>query len=209
MNFDELFTSQRWNILEIISKKPSSPLEISQILNTSVAYISQQLKLLEAANIVKKEKTGFIEKGKARNLYSPVKEIALLTVLEKFSPKKITLELNDHQKFTLRVWALNSDEIAHTLQIIFWKIEEFIDDVEAICFDNQTSKTYFLLKTKRSKSRFESLTKDIDTKIKVIISVEEENEKTISHFTDSIIILYDPQSKILEKKLKGGKKENE
>ena len=63
MELDSFLASPRWEILKIISEKPSSPIEIAKKTKTTVSFISQQLKLLEAARIVSKEKTGAFEKG--------------------------------------------------------------------------------------------------------------------------------------------------
>jgi DNA-binding MarR family transcriptional regulator len=69
MDIDSFFTSPRWKVLEILAKTPSSPMEISKQLNTSIAYISQQLKLLEAAGLVTKVRTRATERGKPRTLF--------------------------------------------------------------------------------------------------------------------------------------------
>ena len=69
MELDSFLASPRWEILKIISERPSSPIEIGEKTKTTVSFVSQQLKLLEAAQIVSKEKTGAFEKGKPRNLF--------------------------------------------------------------------------------------------------------------------------------------------
>jgi len=58
METDYLLSSARWDILKIISEKPSSPIQIAEKLNTTVSHVSQQLRLLEAAGLVTKKKTG-------------------------------------------------------------------------------------------------------------------------------------------------------
>lgn len=83
MELDSFLASPRWEILKIISEKPSSPIEIAKKTKTTVSFISQQLKLLEAARIVSKEKTGAFEKGKPRNLFSISKDVVYLTMLTK------------------------------------------------------------------------------------------------------------------------------
>ena len=51
-----MFSEQKWNILRCLSQGKSSPLQLAGKLNTTMANISQQLRLLEATNLVKKEK---------------------------------------------------------------------------------------------------------------------------------------------------------
>ena len=62
MEVDVFLGNQRWKILEFLAHKPSSPSEVSKHIKTSVAYVSQQLKLLEVAGLIVKEKTGSVEK---------------------------------------------------------------------------------------------------------------------------------------------------
>ena len=50
MDLETLLTSTKWDILEMIAKKPMSPIELSKILNTTIANISQQLRLLQKAH---------------------------------------------------------------------------------------------------------------------------------------------------------------
>ena len=56
-----MFTEQKWNILQCLSKDKFSPIQLAEKLNTTMANISQQLRLLEAANLVKKEKISLKE----------------------------------------------------------------------------------------------------------------------------------------------------
>ena len=58
MNYDSFLSTPRWEILQILAEKPSSPIEIAEKLGTTVSYASQQLTLLSAAGIVFKKKTG-------------------------------------------------------------------------------------------------------------------------------------------------------
>ena len=81
MNLDSFLAEPKWEILKIICDKPSSPIEIAKITKTTVSYVSQQLKLLEAIGIVKKTKTGAYEKGKPRNVFSISEEFAYVSVL--------------------------------------------------------------------------------------------------------------------------------
>ena len=56
MELETLFTEQKWNILKSLSEGKFSPLQLANRSNTTIANISQQLRLLEAAELVKKEK---------------------------------------------------------------------------------------------------------------------------------------------------------
>ena len=81
MQFDDLISEPRWQLLELIAKSPTSPVKISEKIGTSVAYVSQQLKLLEAAGIIKKERTKAFGKGKPRLIYSISKNTFHITAI--------------------------------------------------------------------------------------------------------------------------------
>ncbi len=93
-----LFSSTKWEILSLIAKQPKSPLEIAEILNTSMANISQQLRLLEFAGLVKSERVPNREKGKPRKLYSLINEVAYLVVLSKGRQEKKLIPLTESSK---------------------------------------------------------------------------------------------------------------
>ena len=69
MELEGLFSGTKWDILRLIAKEPRNPLELARVLGTSIANISQQLRLLEAAGLVRKEKVSNRERGK------PVKRV--------------------------------------------------------------------------------------------------------------------------------------
>ena len=74
MDLETLLTNTKWEIIELLSKESLSPLELSKKLNTTIANISQQLRLLETANLIKKQKTRSEERrvGKeCRSRWSP------------------------------------------------------------------------------------------------------------------------------------------
>ena len=70
MELEPMFTEQKWNILKCLSEEKYSPLQLAEKLDTTMANISQQLRLLEAANLVKKKKIKNRDKGKPRTLFS-------------------------------------------------------------------------------------------------------------------------------------------
>ena len=102
MDFETLFTSTKWEILDQLSKKSYSPLELSKILNTSMANISQQLRLLEALNLVKKEKVSNRDKGKPRTLYSLSADYAYIIVFANGIAEKKLVKLNASTKSSVK-----------------------------------------------------------------------------------------------------------
>ena len=53
MDHETLFTASKWHILKQLETQPRSPLELARICETSIANVSQQLRLLEMAGLVK------------------------------------------------------------------------------------------------------------------------------------------------------------
>ena len=70
MEQETLFTASKWDILKILSSGSKSPLQLAKLSNTSVANISQQLRLLEMAGLVQSKRISNRDKGQPRLLYS-------------------------------------------------------------------------------------------------------------------------------------------
>ena len=175
MDLDSLFSSQRWNILEIIAKKPSSPLEISEELNTSVAYVSQQLKLLEFAGIVIKEKTGFFEKGKPRNLYKISEDLIYISFLSEGESAKKSIHADEFRKIIIRIWLIEDLQISRSIEKIFWTLEAGLKDIDGIYLDVSEGKSTLLIlsDSKKVKQSAESLSKKIEIPVKVKVDSKE------------------------------------
>lgn len=137
-----MFTDQRWNILRAISNEPQSPIQLSLILNTTMANISQQLKLLEAMNLVKKEKIRNRDKGKPRTLFSLNGEYALLVPTTRHFAQKKLVQVTPHQKTIMRIWFL-SEELQHLAEAIYWKLHERLSDF-ALAADEGENKLYII-----------------------------------------------------------------
>ena len=202
MDLDSFFTSPRWKILEILAKKPSSPLEISSQLNTSIAYISQQLKLLEAAGLITKEKTGIAEKGKPRTLFSLSNELLYMMLLTKNLTVKKLIHLTDYHKVILRIWLLEDLSLHYYIEKLYWKIEEELSEVKAIFFDNSSGKPKIIIfsNSKQLKQKIDSFFKEVKGRLEYSFFSENEIKK---FSIDKLVPIYD--SNLFNKsELKGG-----
>ena len=132
MELETMFTEQKWNILKSLSEGKFSPLQLAQGSNTTIANISQQLRLLEAAELVKKEKIQNREKGKPRTLFSLSHDYAYLVSTMKDFAKKRLLELSDYHKIILRILFLKNTELHYYLLKFYWKIEDYLDQIQMI-----------------------------------------------------------------------------
>ncbi len=205
MDSDLFFSESRWKILEILATNPSSPLEISQKVKTSVAYVSQQLKLLEAANLIAKKKTGMAGKGQPRSVYTIVKEILYLTVLVKDKPAKKMIYLSDYHKIILKIWLLENSVSHYYIEKLYWKIEEDLKDIKSILVGNLKPKPsiFIVSDSKILKLKINSFLKEINHWLECSVISEQELKKTSR---ENLCSIYDSNFLVLEKEVKGGNK---
>ncbi|MAG38803.1 hypothetical protein CMO90_01835 [Candidatus Woesearchaeota archaeon] len=90
MDYSSILTDTKWNLIKELSEKEQTPTELAKKTNTSIANISQQLKLLEAYGLVKKErKINNHQPGKPKTLFSINKKVSeIMVISKKFSMKK-------------------------------------------------------------------------------------------------------------------------
>ena len=208
MEADSFFGTPKWKILEILADKPSSPSEISLKLKTSVSYISQQLKLLEAARFVIKEKTGTADKGKPRLIYNLSDEMFYLTILAKgWSAKKI-LHLTDYHKSILRIWILENQTLHYQIEKLYWSIEKNIKEIEGIFFSpKEKGEVIIVSDSKIVKAKIESFSKEIENNLNITFLSKENFLK--KKFTE-LCVIHDPNSishsknEKMNEKMKGG-----
>lgn len=132
MQFDGLFTDQRWNILQHLATQKYSPMELSKITKTTSANISQQLRLLEMARIVKKERVATRDKGKPRMLFSLSNEFFYVVTLMKNRADKRFLNLTEHQRAILSIWLMENTGNRYILEKLYWKLEPFFSKIKVI-----------------------------------------------------------------------------
>lgn len=70
MHPETLFTASKWDILTLLADGPKSPLELARLTRTSMANVSQQIRLLEFAGLVSGSRIPNREKEKPRILYA-------------------------------------------------------------------------------------------------------------------------------------------
>ncbi len=209
MELDSFLASPRWEILKIISERPSSPIEIAEKTKTTVSFISQQLKLLEAAQIVSKEKTGAFEKGKPRNLFSISKDISYSVMLSNGFGEKKSLNLDDYQKSMLRTWFLENKHLQNILENFLYRVKDIFKDINAIFVDPKKSNHSIIifLEDKKTQQAIEALSKKHEDKVNFEFHYLEE----ITNLNlPSLFIVH--RCPIFLKKsieLKGGKKDEE
>ncbi|MBW2982221.1 winged helix-turn-helix domain-containing protein [Candidatus Woesearchaeota archaeon] len=104
MELETLLTGSKWEIIELLAKESLSPIEIAKRLKTTIANVSMQLRLLQTAGLVKKEKTGSAGAGKPRTLFSLSDNYGFIIVFSKKFAKKKLLKLKKEQTEQLKRW---------------------------------------------------------------------------------------------------------
>ena len=135
MEQDLLFTASKWEILKLITAAKRSPLELAQILHTSIANVSQQLKVLEKGGLIKKERLGNARKGLPRLLYSLAEECSYLIAASKDFTEKKLVPLSTFNKIILRIWFLDKPEYHYFLEKAFWSLEPYWKDIQGLFLD--------------------------------------------------------------------------
>ena len=119
MELDGLLGSTKWQILQIIADEPKSPMQIAEQLGTSVANISSQLRLLEVANIVRKTKTGNVQAGKPRFLFSLSNDFLFMSVMTQNQQAKFLVEADPLHQCVAAVWQLPKQIHKIVLRYVF------------------------------------------------------------------------------------------
>jgi predicted transcriptional regulator len=134
MDTETLFTATKWEILKLLEERAHAPIEIASKLGSSLANVSQQLKLLELAGVVKTKRVSNREKGQPRVLYSLVGNLSyMIATTDNFVDKKV-VHLSERNKAVLRIWFLEDPKVRYALEKAFWQIEEQLPQVQQITY---------------------------------------------------------------------------
>ena len=196
MELETMFTEQKWNILKCLSEDKFSPLQLAEKLNTTMANISQQLRLLEAVNLVKKEKIRNRDKGKPRSLFSLTEDYAyLISTMHGFANKKL-LKATEHHKIILKIWFLESSELNYGLERIYWKTEPYFKQIDAIAV-NEKLKEIIIISDKEKEIK-KAIGQNEAISIKIIpkedcVKLVKQHKEPFS-LISGLSIIYDPNS---------------
>jgi len=134
MEHETLFTATKWDILKQLEHGPQSPLELTKKLQSSLANVSQQLRLLEMAGLVTSKRISNRDKDKPRILYTLTGNLSyLIATTNNFVDKKI-LSLSDRNKVILKIWFLEDPAVRYALEKTFWTIEQHLEKIEKIAY---------------------------------------------------------------------------
>ena len=130
-----LFLESKWRIIKEIARKNQSPAEIAQKLNTSIANINQQIKLLEAYGFLKKEKQVISKKpGKPKTVYSIAKDIAYVLGINNELAEKKQVKINLDTQFMINLLLLDLKDEVYFLGKFYFNYEKIFRDAELVAF---------------------------------------------------------------------------
>jgi DNA-binding transcriptional ArsR family regulator len=137
MDHETLFTASKWHILKQLERQPRSPLELAKICKTSIANVSQQLRLLEMAGLVTAERIPNRDKDMPRILYRLAGNLSyVISTSGQFVDKKV-LQLSEYNKIVMRIWFFERQELHYALEKAFWRIEEHLPRLQFLAVDKE------------------------------------------------------------------------
>ncbi len=170
MELELMFSDQKWNILKCLSEGKFSPIQLAEKLNTTMANISQQMRLLEAANLVKKEKIKNRDKGKPRSLFSLSEECAyMIPTMQGFAEKKL-IRVSEHQKIMLKIWFIEDENVQTSLERFYLKIRPYLKDVKFMVF----GKPKEIIVASDTPDQIKKIAVDSDISLKIISTKDAE-----------------------------------
>ena len=206
MELDSFLASPRWDILRVIIEEPSSPTKIAEIVGTTVSFVSQQLKLLEAAGIVKRERTGEVLKGKPRTIFSICEESFYMVPLAKGLTEKKLVPLSIEHKIIIQIWGIDDAQVQPTIEKFFWSIQKYLDAIEGIVVytNKKKLKVYLLSRDTDLTHKINETQKNSDEYPAFQVTTASSLSKIESEY---LVPIYDPKGLLLaDEQLKGGLK---
>lgn len=197
MELDSFFGTPKWRILELLAEKSLSPSELSLNLGTSIAYVSQQLKLLEVAGLIIKQKTSNALKGKPRSLYSLSREILSLAVLTNGWSSKKVVNLTNHHKTILRIWFLENASLHYPIEKAYLELDRYLNEIDGIFFSNDLNNEVIVV------TEFKGLKSKVGEIIKGIKQLNfsfTTRVDFLKNYRSNIFSIYDPHMLYLELK---------
>jgi len=181
MDRTELLQRSRWEILRQIALGNETPAEIAAAAKTSLPNTSQQLRLLEAHDLIQRGKEQRNGPGKPRSHYTLKKPLALLTVASERMADQHFLFPNELQQFVFATFFLPADEQPFLLMALC-KNPELLEQC-SIAYVRSTEATEVLFLTDdvdRVRSEYSNMQVTYRNKARKIVawthSVEEMND---------------------------------
>ncbi|GIU69990.1 MAG: hypothetical protein KatS3mg002_1226 [Candidatus Woesearchaeota archaeon] len=145
MEQETLYTSSKWSILKALELGSKSPLDLAREANTSLANVSQQLRLLELAGIVKSERIPNRDKGQPRIVYSLAGNNSYILVTAPEFVEKKNLILQTYQMEIMKIWFCDDVSLQYYFEKFYWENEEKFSKLKILAFDYTDSQNIKVL----------------------------------------------------------------
>lgn len=209
----ELLSNSKWLMLKEIASKEQSATELAQTLHSSVSNVTQQLKLLEAYNIISRKKSSEKHIGKPRTIYCIKDSMVYAAMLKKGKAEKKLFKLEGFNGLLYNlVFTAGAEDSFYILKFIL-KHEDILKRCKALGFlrSNKESVELFILTEHVDdiRAQFSNLfIEDINGKTKKIVNwthndweINDGLSRKDKYFLDklsNVQTLYDPHG-LLEK----------
>ena len=195
MEIESLFSSTRWEIIKALAKEKLSPMELAYKTKTTSANISQQLRLLELAGLVRSEKTSNVERGKPRVVYTLAGDMAFLILSSpSFADKKL-LSLTEYHNFIMRSWFLDNLEHHSLVNEFYTRIKDVLHNIDMIVASSVTKElTLYVIEDKKLDSVIKKALADLKNVRVLFVTLEDLKKK----YSPELVVLYDPYYKYSE-----------
>ena len=105
---------------------------------TSIANMSIQLRLLEALDLVEKQKLSTVTRGKPRTLYSLKKDFAYIVYASDVGSDKKFMKLNKRNKLMFNILFLIKSDLEYYLQKFIFNNYDLFHDIQSLSFIGAT-----------------------------------------------------------------------
>ncbi|MFH1174196.1 MAG: helix-turn-helix domain-containing protein [archaeon] len=183
MEQETLFTSSKWDILQSLGSGEKSPIELAKSSKTSVANISQQLRLLELAGFVSSRRISNRDKDKPRILYNLKGNNSFFIISSPGFVSKKFFNLTPRQKAIARIWFLEEQALCNMIEKAFWQLEPQLKNITQLLFDTDKPTLYIVTPPAHQallKKQYSSITVDdegTERTIKCVILGQDEIPK--------------------------------
>jgi predicted transcriptional regulator len=194
MDQEILFTGSKWDIIAHLSNAPKSPLELAKLAKTSIANVSQQLRLLEMAGMVKSIRVPNRDKGQPRIVYSLVKDTAfIITTTRTYAGKKL-IDIDHRDLAILRIFSASEGETRHAFERAFWTVEPDLEKIQAILVDTKNLGITLFTADPQVRKKYQTLNikrKGDDLHVKTFFAGKDDVHALSQK---KPVVIYDPQN---------------
>ncbi|MBN2881189.1 MarR family transcriptional regulator [Candidatus Woesearchaeota archaeon] len=144
MEYDGLFVGTKWDVLTILSSGPSSPYELAKKLQTSLANVSQQIRFLEFAGIVERNKIQTNKIGKPTTQLVIKNDFSYCVSVKSGQCKKSLFQLDFFQKLMFLAWENFSGSEREYFEEFIYQNRKLLENITKIGIKDRLSTNLYV-----------------------------------------------------------------